>query len=387
MSESLVSLEQQRNTLLEQISALGDFRPGSISGTGGRCGSPTCHCHRPNDPGHDPHLRLTYKVDGKSVTESFATPAAQRKAETEIAAFRQYQEWNRSFVAVNEQICRARPVADTLTPQEKNGRKHPARSRAQGSEPIVAGGFWRVWRKTGQIDLEAVETACWSAPSMHRAGATALQQLLCMPCAAHGQTVPFPAAGKSPRFHENRRKQVITMVGPVISERAYYLCPACHQGQSPCDRELDVVGTEFSPGVGRMMAAVGSEASFESGRAQLQLLAGLEITAKAVERHAEAIGGDISRREQDRMKRVVQLEFPGILGSAVPIMYLELDGTQVPMVRGELEGRAGRIEGQPARTREVKLGCVQSGMFWTVRGANAVIALRCTKLSGKFEDY
>jgi hypothetical protein len=35
-----------------------------------------------------------------------------------------------------------------------------------------------------------------------------------------------------------------------------------------------------------------------------------------------------------------------------------MDGTQVPMVRCELEGRAGRVEGQPARTREVKLGCV-----------------------------
>ena len=29
----------------------------------------------------------------------------------------------------------------------------------------------------------------------------------------------------------------------------------------------------------------------------------------------------------------------------------------------------------------------QSGMFRTVRGANAIIALRCTRLRGKFEDY
>jgi len=29
----------------------------------------------------------------------------------------------------------------------------------------------------------------------------------------------------------------------------------------------------------------------------------------------------------------------------------------------------------------------QSGMFWTVRGANAIIALRCNRLSGQFEDY
>jgi hypothetical protein len=29
----------------------------------------------------------------------------------------------------------------------------------------------------------------------------------------------------------------------------------------------------------------------------------------------------------------------------------------------------------------------QSGMFWTVHGANAIIALRCNRLSNKFEDY
>jgi hypothetical protein len=29
----------------------------------------------------------------------------------------------------------------------------------------------------------------------------------------------------------------------------------------------------------------------------------------------------------------------------------------------------------------------QSGMFWTVRGANSILALRCRQLSGKFEDY
>ena len=29
----------------------------------------------------------------------------------------------------------------------------------------------------------------------------------------------------------------------------------------------------------------------------------------------------------------------------------------------------------------------QSGMFWTVRGANAILALRCCRLNGRFEDY
>src|SRR4029077_177138 len=125
MTTPLNVLEQRRSSLLQQISELGDFRPGSITGTGGRCGTPSCHCHRDNDPGHAPHPRLTYKSDGKTVTESFPSPAAQRKVEREIAAFRDYRELSRSFVAVNEQICQLRPVGDTLTLQEK---KRPKRS-------------------------------------------------------------------------------------------------------------------------------------------------------------------------------------------------------------------------------------------------------------------
>jgi len=192
--------------------------------------------------------------------------------------------------------------------------------------------------------------------SMHRAGAATLQQLLNVPL-PHARKVPCACNREAP-YRESRRKQLLTILGPVVFERAYYLCASCHQGQSPRDKELDVVGEECSPGVRRMMAAVGSESSFERGRRQLHLLAGLEVTTKAVERHAEAIGNDIVRREQDQRHRVVQLEFPDILGAAVPVMYIEMDGTQLPMVHAELVGRVGRSQGQPARTREVKLGSV-----------------------------
>ena len=125
MADSLPDLENRRSGLIEQIAQLGDFRPGSISATRGRCGNPNCHCHKPDDPGHGPNLRLTYKVDGKTFTETFPTVAAQRKAEREIAGFRRYQELSRELVDTNEMICRARPVEDTLTPAEK---KRPKRS-------------------------------------------------------------------------------------------------------------------------------------------------------------------------------------------------------------------------------------------------------------------
>ena len=129
----------------------------------------------------------------------------------------------------------------------------------------------------------------------------------------------MPVLGQEAHYHESRRKQLLTMLGPVVFDRAYYRCAGCHQGQSPRDRELDVVGTECSPGVRRMMAVVGSESSFHGGREQLLLLAALRSPPKPSNANAEAIGADIVRREQDKRNRVVQLVFPDILGAAVPV--------------------------------------------------------------------
>ena len=123
LTPTLLGLEQQRSALRRAMAELGDFRPGSITGTGGRCGNKQCHCHQPGDPGHAPHPRLTYKLNGKSITESFATPAAQRKAEREIEAFRRHQELNRTLIGVNTQICQLRTVEDALSPQEKKRSK------------------------------------------------------------------------------------------------------------------------------------------------------------------------------------------------------------------------------------------------------------------------
>jgi hypothetical protein len=111
------------------IRALADLRSGSITPTSGRCGKPTCHCHRPNDPGHGPNPRLTYKVDGKTVTESLPNPAAVRKAEREIAEFRNLlQGLHKEFVEVNAQICQLRPTEpDELPAQERKLSKRSNR--------------------------------------------------------------------------------------------------------------------------------------------------------------------------------------------------------------------------------------------------------------------
>ena len=192
--------------------------------------------------------------------------------------------------------------------------------------------------------------------TLHRAGAVALSELL-QPDPPAERTLAC-SCGQTTQYREMRSKQLLTVVGPVQVSRPYYLCPHCHQGQSPQDAELDVQGTECSPGVRRMMALVGSQSSFDAGRQQLHLLAGLTVTTKAVERHAEAVGADIADRQQVEMNRAVQLPLPEVCGPAIPVLYIQIDGTGVPVVAAETQGRSGKREGEPAHTGEAKLGCV-----------------------------
>ena len=95
MPASLTELESQRDALLRSLLSLGDFRPGSISTTSG----------------HGPHWRLTYKRRGKTVSESLPDEPARRKAEREVAAYREFQLLSRQLLDVNLAICRLRPPA------------------------------------------------------------------------------------------------------------------------------------------------------------------------------------------------------------------------------------------------------------------------------------
>ena len=199
-----------------------------------------------------------------------------------------------------------------------------------------------------------MEVAMRSA--MHQAGAIALGELLQCDAPGPDQLDVACSCGHSARYRELRCRRILTAVGEVELVRPYYLCPHCHQGQFPFDAELDVENKDLSPGVRRMLAVVGQAAAFDQGREQMKLLAGLELTTKAVERTAEAIGEDIGGREREQIQQAMQLDLPVVVGEPIPILYVQMDGTGVPVTQAER--RESKLEGQPARTREVKLGCV-----------------------------
>jgi hypothetical protein len=63
--------------------------------------------------------------------------------------------------------------------------------------------------------------------------------------------------------------------------------------------------------------------------------------------------------------------------------------------RRRMRYRKFHQQGLCTSTGVVEAGCKvvvgtrlkRAGMHWTVKGANAIIALRCSKLSGRFEDF
>ncbi len=209
--------------------------------------------------------------------------------------------------------------------------------------------------KARHVDLEAWETALKIA--VLAAGAKALAGLLEGIGCGH-RPEPLVCCGQTMDSHGLKSKPILTSLGRVGYRRTMFQCPKCGATRYPGDEALDIVSTTRSPGLRRMMARAGSRSTFKEGREDLKVYAGIEVSAKDVERVAEATGEDVERWA-GREREALILQFPPPRPKVeVPILYVSCDGTGIPMVPAALQGRKGKQEDGSAVTREVKLGCV-----------------------------
>jgi hypothetical protein len=161
-----------------------------------------------------------------------------------------------------------------------------------------------------------------------------------------------------------RGKEVRTILGPLQFNRSWFVCPECGRGRSWADEALDISQTGFSPGLRRLMARAGSNETFKNGAADLKVYAGITVTAKDVERVAEKTGEAIESWQAGQRTAILHKLFGKGASSEEkglgrgPNLYISYDGTGVPMVPRETEGRKGKQPDGKAKTREAKLGCV-----------------------------
>ncbi len=163
-------------------------------------------------------------------------------------------------------------------------------------------------------------------------------------------------AGHQAEFVSYRDKVIDTVLGPVALTRAWYHCAACKHGLAPRDAELGVAGQSMSPGLAAMNDRTAAAGPFAKAAGLLADLAGVQLTAKRVERSAEASGAAQAAADRGRAALITARTLVPLPPSPLPDkMYAAIDGTGVPVTAKEAAGRNGKGEDGRARTREVKL--------------------------------
>jgi hypothetical protein len=193
-------------------------------------------------------------------------------------------------------------------------------------------------------NLEAVELGLREA--IFRDLCKVLEELLNDP------RLPVPGDSSRPgeKCHADRPKQMLTLFGPVPLARNYYHAAAAQAGRVPLDRALGL-WEGYSPGVVRLVCRAAARFPFATAADELKAYCGLEVEGRQMQRIAQEMGPRV---------REVQQQLPPFKHESgpIPILYTAVDGTGVPMVPEELEGRAGKQPDGSAKTREVKLGCL-----------------------------
>lgn len=204
--------------------------------------------------------------------------------------------------------------------------------------------------------MEAWETALRSA--VLTAGARALGGLLQEIGSGRRAEKVICECGEQMESRGLKDKELLTILGPVSYSRSMFECKRCQRTRYPGDQELDIVETSRSPGLRRMMGRAGSRSPFKEGRDDLKVYAGIEVSAKDVERVSERIGEQMEAWSTREREQTLEQEKPIKIEKTIPVLYISYDGTGVPMVKEEVKGRKGKQADGSALTREAKLGCV-----------------------------
>jgi hypothetical protein len=132
---SLPELEAERDRLYAQLSAIGDFRRGSVSENYRRCGKPNCACAQPGHPGHGPRFLWTRTARGRGTVGRQLAASEVEKVRRQVGRHAEFASISEQIAEVNEKICEARPAAGTDAPSAPEGEKGGSGRRSRKRKP------------------------------------------------------------------------------------------------------------------------------------------------------------------------------------------------------------------------------------------------------------
>lgn len=146
----------------------------------------------------------------------------------------------------------------------------------------------------------------------------------------------LPCAGCSGRMRYvmERDKIITSWFQEIRLKRAYYHCRRCKAGMVPLDKQLDVVGTSFSPTVREAICLVNAEVSFERGQDLLERLTGIRMSVEEGRLIAEDQGRALEHQDQAEIEKAWQAKAPKPREAclAPQRLYVSPDGTHIPIL-------------------------------------------------------
>ena len=165
------------------------------------------------------------------------------------------------------------------------------------------------------------------------------------------ESLPATELRRGEKRHADRPRQIDTIFGTIHLRRDYLYSPDTQQGRVPLDEALGLIDGS-SPGLVRLVSRAAAREGYEAASDDLRVLAGIHVDGRQIHR---LVGSSGPRVEAQLKQNPLDSKPPT---ESIPIMYIEADGTGIPMVAEELRGRKGKQADGSAKTREVKLGCV-----------------------------
>jgi hypothetical protein len=337
MNDHYTALQQERSVILEQMAALERMERGRLSKQfvkGQKEGEPVTR---------GPYYVLQRR-SGQQVLKERVPLERLPTVQADILRHEEFKKLADRYAQITEEMGRlqdAQPEIkkkdfDFQSDQLQETQAFLALAREQLRSGTAGSGAW--------ID-QGLRIA------LHKDGCRLLEQLLQDP----GLDIPGDESEPGEKCHPKRLKEVQTVLGTIRLNRSYFYRGAVGeelqgQGRFPLDDALGLING-YSPGMAKLMCRAGAMSSgYEAASADLKAYADLQVDGREIQRMINLKADSIETHARQCVP--VQPVKP------VDVLYVSVDGTGVPMVAEEVQGRAGKQEDGSSKTREAKLGCV-----------------------------
>lgn len=125
---------------------------------------------------------------------------------------------------------------------------------------------------------------------MQQVGAACLKATLELGNDRYPQAEVACACGGRAKYQFQREAKSLSVFGWMSYRRPYYLCPHCHQGQSPLDRRWGLRPGEVSAGLAPLLALAGIDVSFEEASRKIAEMLLVQVSENTVRQVTQRFG-------------------------------------------------------------------------------------------------